>query len=446
MFPSDPTEATAPTSASEDFDRVLADTIGSEALAVCVLKGLVIVYTNPGSRSLFGEPIEHGVTLLPDLALTEDREWLRERLENLFSQKKESLSLTFRAQGPQGSAVDIEMHVVPTLVSDSSHVLAFLFDITEQRRQEEQLNFLAFLDPLTGLPNRAMFLDRCREILMSARQDNSGFALLQCDLDGFKAVNDTHGHAAGDMLLKVVAERLAGCLRRRDVVARQGGDEFALLLPDVGSNGLAQQLAERLIREVSAPIPLGDFSVKVGISIGIALYPEHGRDIDTLLNLADRAMYASKEAGRNRYTVAEKLTDAAPLIVELLAWNQTHAVGIEVIDRQHRGLMDLVNRLGNELKNGLARERLQETVQELLTATEIHFQTEEDLMSEHDIKSLETHRGKHQQLLADVRRFGVEVDRRSMALTMRYLQEWLIRHIETMDKGLGRLLQDRGVH
>jgi hemerythrin-like metal-binding protein len=120
-------------------------------------------------------------------------------------------------------------------------------------------------------------------------------------------------------------------------------------------------------------------------------------------------------------------------------------VGIEVIDRQHRGMMDLVNRLGNELKNGLARELLQETVQELLTATEIHFQTEEDLMSEHGIKSLETHRGKHQQLLADVRRFGVEVDRRSMALTMRYLQEWLIRHIETMDKGLGRLLQDRGV-
>jgi hemerythrin-like metal-binding protein len=228
-------------------------------------------------------------------------------------------------------------------------------------------------------------------------------------------------------------------------VARQGGDEFALLLPDVGSDGLAQQLAERLIREVSAPIPLGDFTVKVGISIGIALYPEHGRDIDTLLNLADRAMYASKEAGRNRYTVAEKLTDAAPLIVELLAWNQTHAVGIEVIDRQHRGMMDLVNRLGNELKNGLTRELLQETVQELLTATEIHFQTEEDLMSEHGIKSLETHRGKHQQLLADVRRFGVEVDRRSMALTMRYLQEWLIRHIETMDKGLGRLLQDRGV-
>ena len=445
MFPSDPTEAAAPDSTSEDFDRVLADTLGSEALAVCVLKDLVIVHTNPGSRSLFGETIEHGVTLLPDLALAEDREWLRERLENLFSQKKESLSLTFRAQGPQGSPVDIEMHVVPTLVSDSSHVLAFLFDITEQRRQEEQLNFLAFLDPLTGLPNRAMFLDRCREILMSARQDNSGFALLQCDLDGFKAVNDTHGHAAGDMLLKVVAERLAGCLRRRDVVARQGGDEFALLLPDVGSNGLAQQLAERLIREVSAPIPLGDFTVKVGISIGIALYPEHGRDIDTLLNLADRAMYASKEAGRNRYTVGEKLTDAAPLIVELLAWNQTHAVGIEVIDRQHRGMMDLVNRLGNELKNGLTRELLQETVQELLTATEIHFQTEEDLMSEHGIKSLETHRGKHQQLLADVRRFGVEVDRRSMALTMRYLQEWLIRHIETMDKGLGRLLQDRGV-
>jgi hemerythrin-like metal-binding protein len=157
-------------------------------------------------------------------------------------------------------------------------------------------------------------------------------------------------------------------------------------------------------------------------------------------------MYASKEAGRNRSTVAEKRPDAAPLIVELLAWNQTHAVGIEVIDHQHRGLMDLVNRLGNELKNGLARERLQETVQELLTATEIHFQTEENLMSEHGIKSLETHREKHQQLLADVRRFGVEVDRRSMALTMRYLQEWLIRHIETMDKGLGRLLQDRGVH
>lgn len=429
-----------------DFEVILAETLGTEALSVFVLRNQLIVHANPGSRALFGVAIEPQVTELPDLAVEGDRQWLGDRLQSFFMDKPESLSLNFQAQGPKGHVIDIEMHVVPTLIHESSHALAFMFDNTERRRQEEQLNFLAFLDPLTGLPNRAMFLDRCRETLIFARQRNAVFALMQSDLDGFKAVNDTHGHAAGDLLLKIVAERLAVCVRGQDVVARLGGDEFALLLPNVDSTALAGQVAERIIREVSAPIPLGAVSVTVGISIGIALYPEFGQDIDTLLNQADRAMYASKEAGRNRYTVADKQSGTTPLIVEFLTWSDAHAVGVEVIDDQHRGLVDLVNRLGAQLKSGQARERLQETLQELVEATVIHFQTEEDLMRQHDIASLAAHREKHQQLLGDVSKFGQDLDRRSMALTMRYLQEWLIRHIETMDKGLGRLLQAKGVN
>ncbi len=432
--------------AGQEFDYVLAETLGTDALAVCVLQKDLIVYSNPGCRALFGLAIEAQTTRLPDLAIESDREWLRERLLRFVDEGTGSLRVTFQAQGPHGTPVEIELHAVPTLISGSTDSLAFLFDITERRRHEDQLNFLAFLDPLTGLPNRAMFLDRCRDALIAAHQRDTAFAILQADLDGFKAVNDRHGHAAGDLLLKIVAERLAGCVRGHDIVARQGGDEFALLLPAVGKAEIAQQIAERIILEVSAPIPLGDITVKVGISIGIALYPLHGNDIDTLLSLADRAMYASKEAGRNRQSMAEQGVNIQPVTVEFLTWSETHAVGIDIIDQQHRKLVELVNRLGSELKNGQARERLQATVQELLNFTVVHFQTEEDLMSEHTPQMLEAHRARHQQLLGDVKNFGDDLDRRSMALTMRYLQEWLVRHIDTMDKGLGRALQDQGLH
>lgn len=259
--------------------------------------------------------------------------------------------------------------------------VVILFDSTERHRHEEQISFLTFLDPLTGLPNRAMFLDRFRETLIAARKNGTAFAVLQADLDGFKAVNDTHGHAAGDLLLNVVAERLAGCVRGQDVVARQGGDEFVLLLPAIASADDARRVAECMISEVSAPIAL-----------------------------------------------------------EFLNWKENNAVGIAMIDSQHPTLVDLINRLGDELKNGRSRGQLLNTFQELVRYTEFHFEAEEGLMRAAEIQSLDAHHLKHQQLLADIRTFGQDLDRCSMALTMRYLQEWLVRRIDTMDKGLGRLL------
>ena len=246
-------------------------------------------------------------------------------------------------------------------------------------------------------------------------------------------------------MLNVVAERLANCVRGQDVVARQGGDEFALLLPHITRLNDVEAVAERIIREVSAPIPVGGSTVQVGISIGIALYPEHAADIDTLLSLADRAMYASKAAGRNRYTLAEKTTGHQCLPVEFLNWNENNAVGIEMIDSQHQALVSLINRLGDELKNGRSRIQLLATFQELVHYTEFHFAAEEGLMRDAGIQSLDVHHQKHQQLLEDIRQFGQDLDHRSMALTMRYLQEWLVRHIDTMDKGLGRLLRSQGL-
>ena len=174
-------------------------------------------------------------------------------------------------------------------------------DITERKQTEDHIRHLAEHDFLTDLPNRVLLLDRLSQTLAQSRRSGNRFALLFIDLDRFKHINDTLGHHIGDLLLQEVAQRLKQTLRDSDTVSRQGGDEFVILLPDASNGDELNHLATRLIQALTQPCRLETHEFNVTASIGIAVYPDDGDDIDTLVRNADTAMYHAKQHGRNRF-------------------------------------------------------------------------------------------------------------------------------------------------
>lgn len=174
-------------------------------------------------------------------------------------------------------------------------------DITERKEAEAFISFQAYHDLLTRLPNRALFRDRLNLAITQARRNRQTLAVMFLDLDRFKVINDTLGHAMGDRLLQAVTQRLERCLRKGDTLSRFGGDEFTLLLPTVPGRDEASQIANKLIDTLRAPFRLDNHDIFVGVSIGIALFPEAGEQLDTLIRNADIAMYSVKARGKDGY-------------------------------------------------------------------------------------------------------------------------------------------------
>jgi diguanylate cyclase (GGDEF)-like protein/PAS domain S-box-containing protein len=203
-------------------------------------------------------------------------------------------------------------------------------DITAQKRAETQIAYMARHDGLTGLANRAVLLEKMEEALARLRRHGNRFTVFMLDLDLFKTVNDSLGHPVGDELLKVVAGRLSACIRETDTVARLGGDEFAILATaDGDQREAAIATANRLLGAVAAPCDLDGHHVNIGTSVGIALAPEHGTDVDQLVKNADLALYKAKSEGRDAYRIFED------------------AMGVEVrMRRAHQ--IDLRNALSND--------------------------------------------------------------------------------------------------
>lgn len=190
-------------------------------------------------------------------------------------------------------------------------LVIFGLDISERKRAEEQIAYLAMHDPLTDLCNRRLLTDRLTQTLAHCRRRERCCGLLFVDLDHFKVVNDEHGHEIGDLLLVQVAQRLRSCLRSEDTVARTGGDEFVILLTETATAEDACTIAEQIRAMLSLPFEIRGVVLKIGCSIGVASYPEHGCSEHELMSAADTAMYAAKESGRNAVRVA------APAILRL---------------------------------------------------------------------------------------------------------------------------------
>ena len=181
----------------------------------------------------------------------------------------------------------------------------------EARNHSKMLEALALNDPLTGLANRRLLSDRMSVTLAHARRNKSSMAVVYLDLDGFKQINDTLCHGAGDTLLKMVAERLLATVRAADTVARVGGDEFMIALWHVSGTDDAATVALKVIEAVSQPYGIEGHTVSITTSAGVSIYPVHGEDADTLIKSADLALYAAKHAGKNVYRISDR-TDLTP--------------------------------------------------------------------------------------------------------------------------------------
>ncbi|MBL1379155.1 bifunctional diguanylate cyclase/phosphodiesterase [Zobellella iuensis] len=244
------------------------------------------------------------MTAWEDLLHPEDKARARQAFAEYLAREEDTLyENQFRMRHANGNWIWIlargrtlrDRKGQPTPLTVGTHI-----DITQQIRDKEQIHFLAHFDPLTGLPNRSLLVDRTRQAIQLVRREQGSLALLFLDLDRFKGINDSLGHNIGDKLLVQVAERLRQFCREEDTISRFGGDEFILVLPLTDAEGAAH-FAQRLLATMTAPFAIKKHDIRLSVSLGIALYPDDGLNFNELYHHADIAMYQAKEAGRNGY-------------------------------------------------------------------------------------------------------------------------------------------------
>lgn len=200
-----------------------------------------------------------------------------------------------------GEQFPLEISISEMVLGESRYFIGIVRDITERKLVEQQLAHFAHHDYLTGLPNRILFLNSLGNLIHLAKRNKYKVATLFLDLDGFKQINDTLGHGAGDQLLQEVAKRLKEVIRASDVLARVGGDEFTFALNDIGSEQNAALMANKIIASLSAPFDLEGRQYHVGGSVGVSIFPDDSEDIEKLIMQADAAMYLAKQNGKNTY-------------------------------------------------------------------------------------------------------------------------------------------------
>jgi diguanylate cyclase (GGDEF)-like protein/PAS domain S-box-containing protein len=275
------------------FEHVL------ESIVITDREG-VILQANPAFETITGFPRSEALGRKTNIMKSERHppEFYRQMWQQLTTAGSWQGEIWNRRKDGEIYPAMLSITSVRNADGEISHYIGTLEDISLNKCNEERIRYLAFHDPLTGLANRVLFADRTDTGLQRARRDGTRLALIVLDLDGFKQVNDTHGHAAGDLLLIEIATRLQGVLRAEDTVARFGGDEFTALLPEIDTPQDALTVARKILAAIEVPIILSEHQVRVSASIGISIYPTDGADYQTLFVAADAAMYQVKTTGK----------------------------------------------------------------------------------------------------------------------------------------------------
>lgn len=263
----------------------------------------VIQWVNPAFIRMSGYSKDELIGRTPGILNSgqQDREYYQVMWETVGKGETWCSETVERAK--DGSFYVVSQTITPILDEDGriTHFISIHEDITAQKKTQERIAYMAHYDALTGLPNRALFYDRLAHALTLSRRNRGGLALMFLDLDGFKQVNDTLGHQAGDQLLLQVAQRLHHCVRESDTVARLGGDEFTVILNGTHVQQDVSMIAEKIIAAMALPFSLEGKEARIGVSIGIARYSEDADSEDALVRKADQAMYEAKSAGKNTY-------------------------------------------------------------------------------------------------------------------------------------------------
>ncbi|MGB2798483.1 MAG: PAS domain S-box protein [Dehalococcoidia bacterium] len=283
---------------SEELSRGILDTA---TVGIYLVQDKVLQYVSPEFEQITGYTRDELIgTHSLELVHPEDRERVREKaIEHLKGQSNVPYEYRFKCK--DGGVLWILERVSSIAYKGKQATVASFMDITERKKTEETIRHLAYHDTLTDLPNRPLFNEILTLELARAQRNQQQVAVMLLDLDEFKHVNDTLGHPVGDQLLKAVADRMRRSVRKGDTVARMGGDEFMLVLPEMSQAEDAARIAQKLMAAFTKPFVFRAHKLHITSSIGVAVYPHDGENSETLIKNADIAMYRAKEQGRNNY-------------------------------------------------------------------------------------------------------------------------------------------------
>ncbi len=301
-------EASAPI--APEFRRLVEQSV----VGMYVLQDGRYRYANPRLAATLGYTQAEILAFdsVASLVALDDHALVLSRVRQTLEGNEDGVPYTFHAIHKSGRPVEVEVLEAAIELDGRPAIVGTLTDVTERRRVEAQIVAQAYNDPLTKLPNRARLLDRLDVDLAQARRHGRKLAVVYLDIDFFKYVNDSWGHSLGDSLLQSLALRLKRSVREADTVARMGGDEFVILVPELRQSEDLASIAQKLLSLVGRPFSLEDRTIQIAASVGIASYPEDGADAEELLRNADAAMYRAKELGRNNFQLCTReLTERA---------------------------------------------------------------------------------------------------------------------------------------
>lgn len=284
--------------------RLVAIESAAESFMITDTNG-IIEYVNPAFTKMTGYTLEEVVGEKPNIVKSgvHPPEFYQELWATITAGNVWRGEITNR---DRHGRLYVESTAIAPVMNDRDEIIRYVaikHDVTARKEMERRLEQMAHFDTLTGVPNRQLFFERLDQSLSLARRHNESLALLFIDLDGFKEINDTLGHEAGDEVLRVIAQRLHEEIRESDTIARVGGDEFVVLINTLHSRDHLESIVQKLLDEILRPIVLQGESHVIGASIGVSLFPDHGHTAATLLSHADSAMYLSKRSGKNRWTL-----------------------------------------------------------------------------------------------------------------------------------------------
>ncbi|HET6493159.1 MAG TPA: EAL domain-containing protein [Burkholderiales bacterium] len=314
----------------------------AEGVMICDAEERIISVNKAFSR-ITGYSAEDILGATPDMLLTDDesRALHAEISRTVLDEGHWKGELWSRRKNGERYLEQCSVSAVKDEADRLVNFIILFSDVTKQKEDELRLQFLAHHDPLTGLVNRTLFQQRCEETLLRAERKNAKAAVIFIDLDHFKTVNDSLGHAYGDDLLKQAAGRLVECVRKTDVVGRLGGDEFIVLLNEVSDSGDVALIAKKILDRLTASFMIAGHEIFVSASLGISWYPDDGQNAATLIQNADAAMFAAKEQGRNNYQFFSAEMNAQALEILMMASSLRLAIEREELVLEYQPRIDL---------------------------------------------------------------------------------------------------------
>jgi len=339
------------------------------------------------------------------------------------------------------------------MTSNSNEHMILSNSVAEFGKNAHVLNSIKVLasnDPLTGLPNRDLFFDRMNRELARVRRYKTGFALMMLDLGGLEGENNVYGQACANLAICNVARLLISTVRDIDTVARLGRNEFAILLDGVTSKKEAEKVARKIISSFSKPIKLENGThLKIGANAGIVLSPHDGDQAVELMECAKQALQEARNDNKGQFGFSKNFQSPPEPFLQPSPASPFGVLnlGISIMDAQHMAMANFIEGIIDSLANGDKTTKLLKRVELLVELCQIHFQTEEDLMTRHNLPGLEEHHAEHDQRLRHLRTmFGnMHFNEQQLMNLIQEIQEWLLGHIRSQDTKLAEQLRSKGV-